>query len=90
MAHQVKNPRSIHEHAGSIHGPGKWVKDPVLPQLWLRPQLHLGCDPWLGNSICCGAGKEGMEGGREGKKERVLKERRKKEYKSAPGFLVLL
>ena len=24
----------------------------MLPQLWLRLQLWLGCDPWPGNSIC--------------------------------------
>lgn len=39
--------------------PGKWIKDPVLPQLQLMSQLWLASDPWLGNAIW----------GREAKKE---------------------
>ena len=35
----------------------QWVKDLVLPWLWLRSQLQLGFDPWPGNSICYGAAK---------------------------------
>ena len=26
--------------------PAQWVKDPALPQLWLRSELQLGSDPW--------------------------------------------
>ena len=33
------------------------VKDPVLPQLQLRPQLQDRSCPWPRNSICCGAAK---------------------------------
>ena len=32
--------------AGSSPGPAQWVKDPVLPQLWLTFQLQLRSDPW--------------------------------------------
>ena len=32
VAQLVKNPTSIHEDAGSIPGPVRWVMDPVLPQ----------------------------------------------------------
>ena len=37
--------------------PVTWFKDPELPQLQCGSQLHLGSDPWPGNSICCGAAK---------------------------------
>ena len=52
---------------GSILDPAQRVKDPVLPQLWLRLQLRLRSDPWPGNSICCGAAKNGKK-----KKSRIL------------------
>ena len=38
-------------------GPAQWVKDPALPQLWLRARLWLGSDTWPGNSIYHGAAK---------------------------------
>ena len=41
--------------------PGQWVDDPMLPQLSLRVQLYLRCDPWPGNSICCRAAKKKRE-----------------------------
>ena len=40
-----------HWYTGSIPSPAQWVKDPVLPQLWLRSQLWLRYDPWPGNFI---------------------------------------
>ena len=41
--------------------PAGWVKDSVLPQLWLRLQLWLAADPWPGNSI--GWPKKGEKSG---------------------------
>ena len=38
--------------ASLIPGPEQWVKDPALPQQWLRLQLWLRSDPWTGNSMC--------------------------------------
>ena len=46
------------QHPGSaVPSLAQWVKDLVLPQLWLRSQLQLGSDPWPGSSISCGAAK---------------------------------
>ena len=41
-----------HWDAGSIPYPAQWVKDLVLPQLWLR------YDPWARNSMCCRVAKK--------------------------------
>ena len=35
-----------------------WVKDPALPQLWLRLQLQLRSDSWPGSSTGRGAAKK--------------------------------
>ena len=35
---------------GSILGPAQWVKEPALPQLWLRSQLWIRSDPWPSGS----------------------------------------
>ena len=43
---------------GCRFDPARWVKDLALWQLWLRLQLQLGSDPWLGNSMCPRAAKK--------------------------------
>ena len=56
--------------AGLIPSLAQWVKDLVLPQLQLRLQPQLRCDPWPGNSIHCRVGKKETEREREKKKEK--------------------
>ena len=52
-------------HVGStksqVQSPALWVKDPGLPQLWLRLQLQLRSDLWPPNSTCCAASKKGKK-----------------------------
>ena len=45
-------------HTGLIRSPKQWVMDLALPQLQQRSQLHLGSDPWPGNSICLGVAQK--------------------------------
>ena len=42
-------------------GPAWQVEDLALLQLWHRSQVHLGSDPWSGNSICHGVAKKGKK-----------------------------
>ena len=39
MAQRPVNPTSIHEASGSIPGLAQWIKDLVLPWLWLWHRL---------------------------------------------------
>ena len=49
MVQQVKIWRCLCGSVGLILGLASLVKDPALLQLWHRPQLWLGFDPWPGN-----------------------------------------
>ena len=52
---------------GGVHAVARWVKKPVLLQLWFRLQLGLGFDPWPGNLQMpwMRGRKEGRKGGRK-------------------------
>ena len=56
------------------HSTARWVKDPALSHLQLRSRLQLGSDPWPGDSIYHGAGKN------EEKKEKEKERERDKPY----------
>ena len=49
MLKWVNDPACLCGSSGSIPGPGRWVKDPLVPQLWCRSQFRLGYDLWLRN-----------------------------------------
>ena len=49
MAQWVNDQACLCGGVGLIPGPGKWVNDPVLPQLWCGSKLQRGFDSWPGN-----------------------------------------
>ena len=49
------------EHWDAGLSPAQWVRDPELPPLRHRSQLHLRSDPWPGNTMCQGAAKNEKE-----------------------------
>ena len=52
MAQQGSLASPQHWDAGSIPGRAQRVKDLALLQVRRGSQLHLGPDPWPGNSVC--------------------------------------
>ena len=50
---------------GLIPGPAQWIKDLVLPQLWL------GSDPWPRSSICLRAAKTNKQTNKQKKQKKT-------------------
>ena len=65
------------QDTGSIPSWHRRLKDPALPQLWLRSQKWLGYDPWPRNSIGCGVDKREKE-------EVEVEEKKQKKKKKRP------
>ena len=58
------------------------LKDPVLPQLWLKSQLWLRSDPWPRSSICHESAKK-----KERYKQKPLGKKEKKVWEFPCGAL---
>ena len=66
MVKWVTDPACLCGIVGSIPGPGEWVKDPALPQLWHCSKMWLGLDPWPRNFH-----RLQVQPKKEGKKKRI-------------------
>ena len=48
----------------------QWLKDLVLPRLWVKSQMLLRSDPWRLNSLCCGVANKEKKRKKKGKKKK--------------------
>lgn len=46
VVQQVNDPIYLCGGTGLIPGPGQWIKDPALLQVWSKSQLQLTFYPW--------------------------------------------